>query len=111
VKCIARKSEITLNQSVVIRDYDTVAWVKSALASCNAMRVKFPLRQSIVVSLTSTASSEKMGWEAEGNGAYLNVPSIRTLLVRWTLEIGTSDYDDKGNGNVNSCKPRYLQSG
>jgi hypothetical protein len=26
--------------------------------------------------------------------------------VRWTLEIGTSDYDDKGNGNVNSCKPR-----
>ena len=28
VKCIVRKSEITLNQNVVIRDYDTVAWVK-----------------------------------------------------------------------------------
>ena len=26
--CIARKSEITLNQSVVIYDYDIVAWVK-----------------------------------------------------------------------------------
>jgi len=75
------------------------------------MWVKFPLRQSIVVSLTSTASSERTGWEAEENGAYLSVPIVGMPLVRWTLEIGTSDYDDKGNGNVNSCKPRYLQAG
>ena len=67
------------------------------------MQVKFLLRQSIVVSLTSTALSERTGWEAEGNGAYLR--------VKGTLEIGTSDYDDMGNGNVNSCKPRYLQAG
>ena len=55
-----------------------------ALSSYNAIWVKFPLRQSIVVSLTSTASLETAGWEAEGNGA--------CLRVRWTLEIGTSDY-------------------
>jgi len=42
--------------------------MECALANYNAMRVKFPLRQSIVVSLTLTASSETTGWEAKGNG-------------------------------------------
>ncbi len=37
-----------------------------ALTNHNAMRVKFPLRQSIVVSFTSTALLERVGWEAVG---------------------------------------------
>ena len=59
------------------------------------MRVEFPLRQSIVVSSTLTASPEMAGWEAKGNGAYLR--------VKWKLEIGTPDYDDMENRNVNGC--------
>ena len=61
----------------------------------DAIQVRFLLRLSIVVSLTSTAIPERVRWEADGKGAYLR--------VRWTLEIGTSDYDGKVNGNVNSC--------
>ena len=45
---------------------------QSALcANYNAMRVEFPLRQSIVVSSTLTASPEMAGWEAKGNGECL----------------------------------------
>jgi len=68
---------------------------KCALSNCNAMQVKFLLRQSIVVSFTLTASLETAGWEARENGAYLR--------VRWTHKIGTSDYDDMENRNVNGC--------
>ncbi len=42
-----------------------------ARANYNAMRVEFPLRQSIVVSFTLTASLETAGWEAKGNGECL----------------------------------------
>ena len=57
---------------------------QSALcANYNAMRVEFPLRQSIVVSFALTASPEMAGWEAKGKGAYLR--------AKWKLEIGTSD--------------------
>ena len=74
--------------------------MECALTNHNAMRVKFPLRQSIVVSFTLTASPETARWEAKGNGAYLR--------VKWKLEIGTSDYDGMANGNVNGSKPSYV---
>jgi len=72
-----------------------------APTNCNAIQVRFLLRLSIVVSLTSTAISERIRWEADGKGAYLR--------VRWTFEIGTPDYDGKVNGNVNSCNPVTLK--
>jgi len=44
-----------------------------------------------------------MRWEAKGKGAYLR--------GKWILKTGTSNYDDMGNGNVNSCKPRESEIG
>jgi hypothetical protein len=51
--------------------------------------------------LTSTAIPERVRWEADGKGAYLR--------ARWMLETGTSDYDGKVNGNVNSCSLVMLK--
>ena len=62
-----------------------------ALANPYAMLVKFQLRQLIAVSLTSTASLEKVGWEAEGNGSYLRVRCALTernaMSVRVRLDV------------------------
>jgi len=69
-----------------------------ALTKSDVMQVGFLLWQSIAISLTLTAMSERTWWEAKGKGAYLR--------VRWTLKNGTSDYSGKVNGNVNYRKPR-----
>ncbi len=69
-----------------------------ALTKSDVMQVGFLLWQSIAISLTLTAMSERMWWEAKGHGAYLR--------ERWTLKTGTSDYSGKVNGNVNYRKPR-----
>ena len=41
---------------------------KCALNSYDAMQVRFLSQQSVVVSLTLTALSERTGWEAKGKG-------------------------------------------
>lgn len=65
--------------------------VRSGKLQCNAG--KFPLRQSIVVSLTSTALLERVGWEAEGNGKYLKWDGHYSLVcpttVIWKMETWT----------------------
>ena len=70
-----------------------------ALTSYDVIQVRFLLRQSIAGSLTSTASPEKVGWEAEGKG--------ETQSEMDTGD-GMSDYSGTGNGNVNNHKPRQL---
>ena len=67
------------------------------------MQVKFLLWQSIVISFTLTALAERLRWKAKGKGEYLR--------GKWILKTGTSDYDDMGNGNVNSRKPRKYEAG
>jgi hypothetical protein len=46
------------------------------------MWIRFLPQQSIVVSLTLTALSERTRWEAKGRGEYLN--NIRKSESRWT---------------------------
>ncbi len=74
-----------------------------ALTKSDVMRVRFLLWQSIAISLTLTAMTERTWWEAKGQDAYLR--------VRWTLKTGTSDYSGKVNGNVNYRKPRKDKAG
>jgi hypothetical protein len=45
-----------------------IATDKCALTNCDVIQVRFLLWQSISASLTSTASPEKVVWEAEGKG-------------------------------------------
>jgi hypothetical protein len=60
------------------------------------MEIRFLRFDSIRISLTLTASVEREMWEAKGKG------ESPTQMVGK----GTSDYDGRVNGNVNSCKPR-----
>jgi len=66
------------------------------------MQVKFLLRQSIVVSLTLTASLKQWGGKQR---------KMANASEKVDIEIGTSDYDDTENRNVNGCKPRNYQAG
>ena len=80
-----------------------------ALSNYDTMQVKFLLQQSIAVSFTLTASSERMDHPAKGNGEHLRrdgcLPSTRRDSQDWC--VGLRWYGH----NVNSLKLRQPQAG